>query len=201
MSKNIIIAMTGPSGVGKTTISNKLIERSSFVTPRHTTTRKERQDDVPLFYRYLSHDEFKNKANNKEFFYWSGDNEIIDKKYGNYYGVLNNDYEVVSKNDRVIIFISYKDIDSIRALINKGYNIKIVNLVYADLENSMTKRLSQGLRNHSREEIEKRIACAKDYELRFGEKLNSPDILKIRTDITSIDDTYDIVLKKLVRKR
>ena len=53
----------------------------------------------------------------------------------------------------------------------------------------------------SREEIEKRIACAKDYELRFGEKLNSPDILKIRTDITSIDDTYDIVLKKLVRKR
>lgn len=86
MSKNIIIAITGPSGVGKTTISNKLIERSSFVTPRHTTTRKERQDDVPLFYRYLSHDEFKNKANNKEFFYWSGDNEIIDKKYGNYYG-------------------------------------------------------------------------------------------------------------------
>lgn len=201
MNNNIIIAITGPSGVGKTTLSNNLIEKSSFVTPRHTTTRNERLDDIPLFYRYLSHDEFKNKANNEEFLYWSGDNEIIDKKYGNYYGVLTSDYEVVSTNDKIIVFISYKDIDSIRNLISKGYNIKIVNLVYANLENSMAKRLNQGLRNHSKEEIEKRIACAKDYELRFGEKLSSPDILKISTDITSIDDTYDIVLKKLVRKR
>ena len=155
MNNNIIIAITGPSGVGKTTLSNKLIENDYFTTPRHTTTRKARSDDTPFFYRYLSHDEFKEKASRSEFFYWSGDNEIIDKKYGNYYGVLNSDYEVISHNGRIIVFISYKDIDSIRTLISQGYNIKIVNLLYANLEESMPKRLNQGLRNHSMEEIKK----------------------------------------------
>lgn len=72
MDKNIIIAITSLSGVGKTTLSKQLIKNSSFVSPRHTTTRKERPDDEPLFYRYLDHDEFKSKADNKEIFYWSG---------------------------------------------------------------------------------------------------------------------------------
>ena len=71
--KEIIIAITGPSGIGKTTLGNKLKEKNGFMTPIHSTTRAARADDEKGFYRYLSHDEFNYYVRNKQFLFWSGD--------------------------------------------------------------------------------------------------------------------------------
>jgi len=199
--KKIIIAITGPSGVGKNTLGSKLVERDNFVTPVHNTTRLPRPDDEIGFYRYVSHEEFKNETVLNNFLFWSGDNSIVDKKYGNYYGILNNDYSIISYNDRIIFFISYKDIDTIFYLKQIGYNIEIVNLLYFDIEKSMEQRLSIDARNHSVKDIEKRIECAKNYEQLFRKKLDDYDILKIYTDLCDSEETYNIVKKKKLSER
>ena len=42
-----LIAITGPTYSGKTTLINHLMEDYNYVVPRHITTRKERIDDEP----------------------------------------------------------------------------------------------------------------------------------------------------------
>lgn len=197
---SIIIAITGPSGAGKTTLGDLLIYRNGFVTPKHSTTRKQRNDDKKGFYRYLTHNNFKLYAINNKFLFWSGDNKDINPKYGNYYGILKKDYEDVKDNKKIIMFVSYKDIDYINYLKTNGYNIEIVNLLYNNIEENMPKRLTSEGRNHTQEEIDKRIRCAIDYEKRFGKILNSYDILKIQSDVLGIEETYDIVVKRLIKK-
>ncbi len=195
----IIIAITGPSGVGKNTLCDKLVEKDGFVVPKHTTTRNPRCDDAVGFYRYLNHDEFKNNVILNKFLYWSGDSSIIDKKYGNYYGMLKSDYYAVSQNDGIIIFISYKDIDSILYLQTIGYNIEVVNLLYYDIDKSMIIRLSETSRNHSEEDIKRRIECAKSYEELFRKKLDAYNVLKIYTDLCDEEETYKIVKKRKIK--
>ena len=195
----MIIAITGPSGVGKSTLSDKLVKNDGFVVPTHTTTRSPRSDDVVGFYRYLSHDEFKNDVILNKFLYWSGDSNVIDKKYGNYYGMLKSDYHDVSKNDKIVIFISYKDIDSILYLKSIGYNIEVVNLLYYDIDENMIIRLSDASRNHSEEDIKRRIECAKSYEELFRQKLDGYNVLKIYTDLCDEEETYNIVKKKKIK--
>lgn len=195
----VIIAITGPSGVGKTTLGDNLVEREGFVVPMHTTTRNPRSDDVDGFYRYLTHNEFKREVCLNNFLYWSGDNDIIDKKYGNYYGMLKADYGIISEKSRIVIFISYKDIGSMLYLKKMGYNIEVVNLLYSDIENSMIERLSVGNRRHSMEDIKRRIECAIRYEKQFRQEIDSYDVLKIYTDLCDADETYNIVKKKKVK--
>lgn len=197
--KKIIIAITGPSGVGKSTLGDLLIKRENFITPTHSTTRAPRSDDKEGFYNYLSHELFKAFADNNEFLFWSGDSNEINIDNGNFYGVLNQDYEIVSYCDKIIVFISYKDISTILDLKNKGYNIEIVNLVYNDLDTNMIYRLTNSDRSHTIKDINSRIRIAKEYEEKYKDVLNSSNILKIPTDLVGIEDTYNIVTKKLVR--
>ena len=198
--ENIIIAITGPSGVGKNTLGNILIKKDDFVVPVHTTTRSQRNDDIIGFYRYLTHNEFKNYASKNNFLFWSGDSDVIDSKYGNYYGILRDDYNAISNNDRIIFYISYKDICAINELRKCGYNIEIVNLLYYDIDKSMKDRLLSGGRNHSEEDIKRRIECAKSYERQFREQLDNYDILKIYTDLYDPEATYEIVKTKKLNR-
>lgn len=57
MKEKSIIAVTGPSGAGKTTLVNELSKRHNLAVPKHCTTREPRGDDNGL-YRYLTHEEY-----------------------------------------------------------------------------------------------------------------------------------------------
>lgn len=197
--KQKIIAITGPSGSGKTTLGDHLIENYGFITPVHTTTRDKRKDDKESFYRYIQHDCFKEFALLNQFLFWSGDALIIDKKLGNYYGILKSDYDSIAKQNNIIFFISYKDLEAMASLIKQGLNIDIVNLMYKDLEKAMKSRLSSGNRNHTEEDIRKRILCAKNYEEVYESTLIREGILRIPTDVYSREETCDIVVRKLIK--
>lgn len=82
---------------------------------------------------------------------------------------------------------------------NAGYNIEIVNLAYLDIDKSMEQRLFIGGRNHSPEDIRRRINCAKSYEQMFAKKIEDYNILKVYTDLYDIDETYNIVKKKIIK--
>ena len=101
--------------------------------------------------------------------------------------------------DRIVVFISYKDIDSILYFKSIGYNIEIVNLMYFDIEKNMLSRLSSADRIHTHDDMTKRIDCAKRYEEQFRKKLDSCDVLKIYTDLHDADETYNIVKKRKIK--
>lgn len=196
--EQLIIAITGPSGIGKTTLGNNLRNYDGFVTPIHSTTRNKRIDDEEGFYRYLTHREFGEFVNTNEFFLWSGDNVIVNELFGNFYGILNRDFDLVSNVNRIIIYVSYKDIERLNELIDMGFNIKIVNLVYSDLEGNMSKRLMGAKRLYSEQEINKRVKNAVEYENMYGDFLDSCDTLKLYGDIDNSEVVYKKVLQKIV---
>lgn len=80
-----------------------------------------------------------------------------------------------------------------------GYNIEVVNLLYSDIEKNMKNRLSNINRNHSVEDIKRRVECAINYEKQFRQKLDSYDVLKIYTDLYDADETYNIVKKRKLK--
>lgn len=189
-----IVAITGPSGSGKTTLGNKLKTNNGMGIARHCTTRNRRIDDEENFYRYLTHEEYSMMFNANKFLISSGDSLIIKKEYGNFYGVLVSDcIESWKDNSTIILFVSYKDIDFLLNLKQKGLNIKIVNLTFKNIEENMIARLNTNKRNHSQEDIEKRIKCAIEYEKTYGELVRRNSDSVIYTDILNIEQTYEKV--------
>ncbi len=204
MREKSIIAITGPSGVGKTTLGKRLALDLGIQVPRHCTTRLKRNDDIDGFYRYLSHDEYKKKFNNREFLISSGDAEIISCQFGNFYGVLKSDcIEAWKKSDKIILYVSYKDIYQLIALKEK-INIDIVNLIYNNIAVGVEYRLKKDeIRLHTEEDISKRINSALEDECQFGKLVKENATSIICTDDYDIEQTFSKACSdlKLVKKR
>lgn len=85
------VVISGPSGTGKTTIVQRLLERSKvkLVKSVSATTRPPRKNEVPGDdYYFLSHDEFKTKRERGEFIECA---EVHGT--GNWYGTLTSEIE------------------------------------------------------------------------------------------------------------
>jgi len=94
----MLIVITGPSGVGKTTIIRRLLKADAGLKYSVSlTTRKPRYNERDgIDYKFISHEEFQKAIDNGEFVEWS-------EVYGEYYGRLKRDLEgLMRKNDAVI---------------------------------------------------------------------------------------------------
>ena len=119
-----IIAVTGPSGAGKTTITSKMFKDYGFAISRHTTTREPRCDDATGFYRYITLEQFDVYLKDNKFLIASGDNVRG-------YGILKSDCEDAwCFSDTIIINVSYKDVYQLTSL---PYKVKIVVLTFKDI--------------------------------------------------------------------
>lgn len=204
LKNKTIIAITGPSGAGKTTLGNYIIDRHSYKIPKHCTTRTPRSDDQEGFYRYLTHEHYNQLLEDNKFLLSSGDGPIVSKEYGNFYGILKEDcFEVARNCEGIVIFVSYKDIDVLAKISKRGYNIKIVNLTFTDIENGVKIRLMNNPeRDHTESDIKSRIYWAKkdtkDYEKalqRYAETI-------VYTDVLGKEETYEKVCLDLgLRKK
>lgn len=79
--KHVLLAVSGPSGVGKGTMVKTLIERREDVVESVScTTRAPREGEVHgKHYFFLSHEEFKRRIDEGDFLEY-------DEHFGNYYG-------------------------------------------------------------------------------------------------------------------
>jgi guanylate kinase len=76
----LLIVLCGPSGVGKSTISRLLAERSDVsYTVSATTRQKKEKDDDGKVYEHISQEEFFRRLDNDQFLEYA-------HVYGNYYG-------------------------------------------------------------------------------------------------------------------
>lgn len=202
INKNII-AIMGPSGAGKTTLGDILSSRQEIAIPRHCTTRSQRGDDRNDFYRYLTHDEYRELLEEEQFLISSGDGPVVRKEYGNFYGVLINDcLNAWQKSNVIILFVSYKDIESLIALKEKQIDVDIVNLTFVDIEKGVASRLiNSPTREHSQKEINNRIQCALSDTEKYSKALTLYAKTIVYTDILDIEQTYNKVCTDLGFKR
>lgn len=184
-----LIAITGPAYSGKTTLINHLKEDYNYVIPRHITTRKERIDDEPGFYRYVSVDDYNKLLDHSELLISSGMHDRM-------YGILKEDInECYNKADNVIINISYKDIYEYLLL---EYNKLLVTLTFREIENSMKNRYySEKSRQLPYEELLIRIGAALDDHDKYFEIVKNNSDCLIYTDENNEIETYQKVLTKI----
>ena len=97
-NENIMVILSSPSGVGKTTLTKKIQQKyQSFKISVSLTTRKPRSNEVEgVDYYFVSQKRFEELISEKKFYEYA-------KIFENYYGTLKKNVdEIVLKND--IIF-------------------------------------------------------------------------------------------------
>ena len=151
--QNILVILSSPSGVGKTTITKKIQQKySSFKISVSHTTRAARSNEVEgVDYYFTSKEKFMKLKEDKKFYEHA-------KIFDNYYGTLKENVdENIKKND--ILF----DIDwqGTKQLSNhKELNLLKIYLI-TDNKDELKKRLIKRNQNSSKE-IEMRFKSFDD---------------------------------------
>ena len=109
--KGKLIIMSAPSGAGKTTISNFLIDQDlDLEFSVSATTRNPRGTEINgREYYFLSVEDFRNKINNNEFVEWE---EVYKDQF---YGTLRSEIERITVKGKNVLF----DLD-----VKGGLNLK-----------------------------------------------------------------------------
>lgn len=158
MNKKTMIAITGPTMSGKTTLTSFLNSKYDIPSVVHTTTREKRIDDLNGFYRYINISDFNELQKNNSFLIASGCGDIK-------YGILREDIEnITQKNGVFVANISYKDIHD---YLNIKFNKYLIGLTFNDINNSIINRNNASERKLLLEKLKKRILAAKSDEFKY----------------------------------
>lgn len=95
--KGKLVIVSGPSGVGKSTICRAVVERTGVTLSVSTTTRPKAEREVDgKDYRFVSRSEFERGIENDEFL------EYADV-FGNYYGTLRAEAQAALADGKTVI--------------------------------------------------------------------------------------------------
>ena len=123
--KNIMVILSSPSGVGKTTLTKKIQQKyQKFKISVSHTTRKPRSNEVNgVDYHFVTHKEFKELINNNEFYEYA-------KIFENYYGTLKKNVDKTFKSNDIIFDIDWQGTKQLSKFKNLNL-IKIYLITYA----------------------------------------------------------------------
>ena len=152
--KHVLLAVSGPSGVGKGTMVKTLIaRRSDVVESVSCTTRAPREGEIDgKHYFFLSKEEFERRIAEGDFLEY-------DEHFGNYYGTPKSFVREALKTKSVIM-----EIDVVGALnAKKAFPECVLVMVVPPSAEELKRRLS-GRASESELQIENRLARM-EYEL------------------------------------
>ena len=145
--KNIMIILSSPSGVGKTTLTKKLQQKNqSFKISVSHTTRKPRSNEVDgVDYYFISKSKFEDLIKKKFYEY--------AKIFDNYYGTLKKNVDEMIVNNDIIFDIDWQGTKQL----SKFENLNLLKIyLVTDNKEELKKRLIKRNQN-TEEEIEKRF--------------------------------------------
>ncbi len=157
--KGKLIVLTGPSGVGKTTVANQLLEDLPNLTKLVTyTTRQPREgEEDGVHYNFVSEENFKAKIEAGEMFEWA---TVYDKYYGN----AKSDLESLLESGKdVLMVIDVQGAKTIEEIQPEAISI----FLNAESREAMIARLEKRGQN-KKQDLERRIKEL-DHELSYRE--------------------------------
>ena len=145
---NIMVILSSPSGVGKTTITKKLQQKyKSFTISVSHTTRSPRSNEVNgVDYNFISSDQFKKLISEGKFYEYA-------KIFENYYGTLKQNVDTTIKKNDIIFDIDWQGTKQLSRF--KNLNLLKIFLI-TDSKQELKKRLITRKQN-SEQEIQKRF--------------------------------------------
>ncbi|MDR1334707.1 MAG: guanylate kinase [Holosporaceae bacterium] len=165
MGNGILIIISGPSAVGKTSVTEAILAMdpriSRIIT---TTTRKMRSSEKPgVDYYFISHGEFTTQIALDKFAEYA-------EVYGNYYGVWRREVDEKSRSGKCALLTMNPDgFFQLRRTMANGVGFFLLPPTMKDLELRMRKRNTD-----SEETIQRRIKMAeheicqsKDFDYRI----------------------------------
>lgn len=151
---NVLMIVSGPSGVGKGTLVKSLLKRRSDVAESVScTTRAPRAGEKDgREYFFLTREEFERRITDGEFLEY-------DEHFGNYYGTPKSFVRKTLEEKSVLL-----EIDVVGALnAREAFPDSLLVMILPPSVEELKKRLS-GRNTETAEEIEKRLSRL-DYEL------------------------------------
>lgn len=155
-----IVIITAPSGCGKTTLINKLLEEHDDIEfSISTTTRDPRRNEKDsVNYYFIGIEKFKNMIENGEFVEWA-------KVHGNYYGTQYSEIErILNSGKKCLLDVDVQGGLNLMQIFVGCKSIFIVPPSIEELENRLRKRNTE-----CEEIIIQRMKDSKD-ELLFQDK-------------------------------
>ena len=183
--KGAIIAISAPSGTGKTTILRRILsDFPEIVFSVSATTRKRRKNEVEgVDYYFISEEEFKKKIQNNEFVEW----ELF---YDYYYGTFRDFIENCTNNGKsVILEVDVHGAVEIKRIYPDAILIYIAPPSLEELRIRLKKRQTE-----NEEDLMKRIERAK-MELSHKDKF---DYFIINNDLNTAYNEIKNLIGKII---
>ena len=188
-SRGLLFIVSAPSGAGKTTLVERLVEQSAHLKmSRSYTSRRAREGEVDgVDYNFVTRERFEAMVAVGEFLEWAD-------VFGNLYGTsaADTDRLLESVNDVVLVI----DVQGARKVRRRGVETTAVFVMPPSLE-VLEQRL-RGRSKDSEEAIQHRLQVAKAEVLSFAEY----DFVVINVELTTaVDKLRSIVLAARARLR
>ena len=145
--ENIMVILSSPSGVGKTTLTKKIQQKyQSFKISVSHTTRLPRSNEVDgVDYHFVSHQKFELLIKEKKFYEYA-------KIFENYYGTLKKNVDKTILTNDIIFDIDWQGTKQL----SKFKNLNLLKIFLTTDKAELKKRLVNRNQN-TKAEIEKRF--------------------------------------------
>jgi guanylate kinase len=151
--ENIMVILSSPSGVGKTTLTKKIQQKyQSFKISVSHTTRSPRSNEIDgVDYHFVSHEKFKKLIDENKFYEYA-------KIFENYYGTLKKNVDDAILHNDIIFDIDWQGTKQL----SKFKNLKLIK-IYLITDNKEELKIRLIKRNqNTKEEIIKRFKSFDD---------------------------------------
>ena len=148
LEENIMVILSSPSGVGKTTITKKLQQKyQNLKISISYTTRPPRSNEIDgVDYNFISKKKFEELINKRNFYEYA-------KIFENYYGTLKKNVDETIKKNDIIFDIDWQGTKQLTSF--RNLNIIKIYLI-TNSKSELKKRLLKRDQN-TEEEVEKRF--------------------------------------------